>query len=380
MASLIETLIFTIILATFIYYWKDQVVETFSQTLNFNNYYQYTSPSLITETSPVKQSPRIATYDQNDFYNQVVLYIGQEVPLDPYPNKGGSLANLNYLNNQTVDLAILQEDIYTQSYLGLDIFKGKPKQNIKFISGLYYEVFLLITYPESGINEWKDLKGKVIGFPSQDSGSFLNGFKLAQTVGLIPGKDFQYVNVNSMNRLANLLLEKKLDAIYLTTNNKNPYLINLAQRMSLKFIGTKEIDPDILKKYFPYCVEKYINTNSFYTNINTSSFVKSLAIRAVLVAHKDLDPEYVYKLTRTIYQKVEKLKLLVNNYLYNRDKLNLVRDAFIPVEMSYMNRHLEYHSGAEKYYYEFGYLTQNPNPECRKYVGQNIFKCPRIES
>jgi TRAP-type uncharacterized transport system substrate-binding protein len=237
---------------------------------------------------------------------------------------------------------------------------------------------LLITYPESGIHEWKDLKGKVVGFPGSDSGSFYNGFKLSQVVGLTPGKDFKYLNVNSMNRLANLLLEKKVDAIYLTTSNKNPYLINLAKKMSLKFIGTGEMNTEILKKYFPYAVEKYINTNTFYTNINTSSFIKSFSVRTILIAHKDLPTDYVYNLTRKLFQNIEELKLFINNYLYNRDKLNLVKDAFIPIEMAYLNKLMKYHSGAEKYYYEFGYLTQNPNPDCGNYVGQNVFKCPEI--
>jgi hypothetical protein len=46
--------------------------------------------------------------------------------------------------------------------------------------------------------------------------------------------------------------------------------------------------------------------------------------------------------------------------------------------MAYLNKLMKYHSGAEKYYYEFGYLTQNPNPDCGNYVGQNVFKCPEI--
>jgi len=374
MVSLIELVVFTVILATFGYYWKDNIVETFL------NQYHLTAPILITQNTSQEVKPVIATYDQNDFYNQVALYLSDYIPMELNPNQGGTLQNLAAIEKEKVDLAIVQEDLYMDAFLGHELFLDKPYKNMRFIAGLYHEVFILITYPESGINSWSDLKGKVLGFPSQKSGSFQNGFRLAQTVGLIPGKDFKYINVESMNRLANLFLERKLDAIYLTTSNKNPYIINLAQRMSLKFIGTKEIDYDILKKYFPNAREKYINTNNFYTNINTSSFVKSLSTRAILVAHSSLDSDYVYKLTRTLYQKVEKLKLLINSYLYNRDKLNLVLDSFIPIEMSYMDINLKYHPGAEKYYYEFGYITNNPNPDCRRYVGQNLFKCPEIQA
>ena len=41
-----------------------------------------------------------------------------------------------------------------------------------------------------------------------------------------------------------------------------------------------------------------------------------------------------------------------NKSLYNKDKLNLVRDAFIPSQMSYINDRISYHSGSQKYYDE----------------------------
>ena len=153
-------------------------------------------------------------------------------------------------------------------------------------------------------------------------------------------------------RPANLFFEKQIDAIYLTTSNKNIYLKNLAKKMSLKFIGTNDIDENIIKTYFPCSTEKYINTNNFYTNINTASFIKTYATRTVLIANKDFDEDKIYTLTKTLYQRCEELKLLVNNYLYNKDKLNLVRDAFLPSQMSYINDKISYHSGSQKYYDE----------------------------
>jgi TRAP transporter TAXI family solute receptor len=261
------------------------------------------------------------------------------------------IGNLNDVNNKKTDLMIVQEELFHDAYKGRGIFK-KPLTNLRFISGLYYETFVLLTYPESGINSWKDLKGSIIGFPGKNTGSYINGIKIAHAYGLDAGKDFRYINVDSMNRLANLFFQRKVDAIYLTTTNKNPYLKNLAKKMSLKFIGTNDIDEKILKTYFPCDSMKFINTNNFYTNINTSSFIKTYATRSVLVGHKDLDEDYVYNLTKTIFQRSEELKFLSNNYLYNRDKLNLVNDGFLPSEMAYVYEKMDYHPGAQKYYNE----------------------------
>jgi len=363
---MIQLFIFIFILATFLYHTQDKIKETFI------NQYQLLPPILLKETNIVHTPPTIITYENDDLSNQIFFYLKKYIPINLVKNNESIYNNMIALENKKIDIMVTSEDTYFNACLSKDIFKNKHN-NLRFISSLYYEIFLLITYPESGINEWQDIKGKVIGFTGLNTESFNNGFKLAQIVGLSPGKDFQYINVNSMNRLANLLLEKKVDAIYLTTSNKNPYLINLTKKMSIKFIGTREMNPEILKKYFPCAIEKYINTNTFYTNINTSSFIKSFAVRRILIAHKDVSLEYVYNLTQQLYQNSETLKILINNYLYNRDKLNLVKDALIPIEMAYLDKRMKYHLGAEKYYYEFGYLTQNP--DCDRYVGQNMFKC-----
>ena len=105
---------------------------------------------------------------------------------------------------------------------GRGIFQNNPLKNLRFVTGLYYETFMLLTYPESGINSWKDIKGKIIGFPGKNSCSYLNGLKIAHAYGFKTGTDFRVINVHSMNRLANLFFQKKVDAIYLTTSNKKP--------------------------------------------------------------------------------------------------------------------------------------------------------------
>lgn len=370
---MIQLFIFIFLFITLLYYSKDKITETFL------NQYQLYAPTLLTETSIIHNAPTILINDSDNLAQQLIIYFKERmhIPITPFQIQDNPIHNIHELDNKKVDLVITSEEFYINASLGKDIFTNKHL-NIRFVSGLYYEIFLLITYPESGINEWKDLKGKILGMSNINSSSFHNAFKLAQIAGLTPGKDFQYLNVNSMNRLANLLLEKKVDAIYLTTTNKNPYLINLAKRMSLKFIGTSEMNNQILKKYFPYVVEKYINTNTFYsnnfyTNANTTSFIKSHAVRSVLIAHKDTSNDFIYNLTQKLFQNSEALKIFFNNYLYNRDKLNIVKDAFIPIEMSYLNKLMDYHDGAKKYYYEFGYLSDKD--ECSKYVGQNIFKC-----
>ena len=367
MIHYIQFIIFSIILGTFIYLQKDNIIdkfntvysgfdynrEGFQSILGLNNMFSMVKPSILSNEVNIttKGVPTIATDIESDFNNQVNIFLQNFINMIINPDPNNIIGNLNAVNNKKIDMMIVQEELLHDAYKGRSIFK-KPLTNLRFITGLYYETFVLLTYPESGINSWKDLKGAIVGFPGKDTGSFINGVKIAHAYGLEAGKDFRYVNVDSMNRLANLFFQRKVDAIYLTTSNKNPYLKNLAKKMSLKFIGTNDIDENIIKTYFPCDSMKFINTNYFYTNINTSSFIKTYATRSILVAHKDLDEKYVYNLVKTIFQRSEELKFLSNNYLYNRDKLNLVNDAFLPSEMAYVYEKIDYHKGAQSYYNE----------------------------
>lgn len=363
MFQILHFIILIILAGTFIYYQKDKIVDKFrssytgftSNTEGFqlSNLFSLQKPSILQNTinTSTDDLPIISLNSENDFKNEVVKYIHNFIPLRQSQTSSFTVGNLKSLNDKKIDIMIAQEEIFYNAVTGKPPF-NKPLTNLRFIAGLYFETFILLTHTESGINSWKDIKGKIIGFPSKDSGSFSNGYKIAQAYGFKPGTDFNYINVDSMNRLANLFIQKKIDAMFITTCNKNPYLINLAKKMSIKFIGTNDIDESIMKAYFPCETVKYINTNNYYTSINTASFIKTFATRVILVCHKDLSEESMYNFTKKLIESSEELKMLSNNYLYNRDKLNLVEDAFMPSQMSYIPEKVEYHQGSLKYYNE----------------------------
>ena len=356
---MIQFLIFFIILATFLYTQKDKIIDKFNSKIEgfqFSNIFSLEKPQILKRevNLSVEGIPVITNDAMNDFNNVLSQTIQEFIPLRIADQPSFSLNNLSIIENKEADLSIVQEELLYNAITGNlktpNQQNKKQFKNLRFVAGLYYETFILLTYPESGINSWKDIKGKLIGFPSKETGSYMNGIKIANAYGLEAGKDFKYINVDSMNRLANIFFQKKVDAIYLTTSNKNTYLLNLAKKMSLKFIGTSDIDESIMKSYFPTGSVKHINTNNYYTNINTASFIKTYATRAVMICHKDLDTEYVFGLTKTLYDRSETLKLTSDGYLFNRDKLNLVEDAFMPSLMAIIYEKIDYHPGAQKYY------------------------------
>lgn len=348
------------------------VKETFNDFLNYAGV--GSTPLYTQDVSVITNTIKMASYKYQTSYHTVIKFLSKFSPLEDIPTSG-SIENVELIANKQVDLAICQEDVLIDAYKGQNVFKGSPVKNVRFVCGLFYDTFNLITYKDSGIYSWKDIKGKLIGFTGEKTSSYHHGINLAKVAGLKINKDFTAVNVESLNRLCNLLVTKQVDAIYLTTNNKNPYLANLTKEMDIRFIGTKGLDQKIFNYYFPTARKTLLNANNYYNNINISNLLETYGIRSVLVARDDFDQEEVYRIVRKIFTNANNITDMINQYLYNKDQEKMVSEGLVPIEMTYIRKDIPYHKGATKFYYETNYFTNNPDKYCYKYVGQDMFTC-----
>jgi len=270
-------------------------------------------------------------------------------------NTNGTKENIELISQQSVDFGVCQEDVVLDAIEGINPYK-KKYDDLQFICGLFHEYFILLVDTRKNINTWQDLKGKKLGFASISSGSYQNGIKLARAAGLEPGVDFAYKNVDSINRLMNLFHDQKFDAIYITSTTKNPYLINVAKNKHVQIIGTKGISDDIVKAYFPHARKKYINTNSFQNTLESTKFIDTFAIRAILVTNKNKDNDLIYNITKSIFSNIEYIKQEMNNHLFGQYRNNQMIDAFIPSRMFDVHFTFPIHDGAKKYYKEIGFI------------------------
>lgn len=270
-------------------------------------------------------------------------------------NTNGTSENIDLISQKSVDFAVCQEDVVIDAREGKEPYTRKY-QNLEFICGLFYEYFILLVDSRKDIKTWQDLKGKKVGFTGEKSGSFQNGMKLARAAGLEPGQDFAYKNVNSTNRLMNLLQNGDFDAVYITSTTKNPYLINISKNLHIKVIGTNGISDAIIKTYFPHARKKYVNTNTFQDVLQSTKFIDTFAIRAVLVTNKDDDIDNIYNITKGIFSNITYVKDNMNKHLYSQYRNNSLLDAFIPSDMFDVHKNFPIHEGAKKYYNEIGFI------------------------
>ena len=336
---------------------ESNISEEFSIEYSYAPSFGYKTKLYTLSIPVITNKISIASGIKGQAYHTFIDYLSKLYPIYNQ-SSSGSLENIKMVEQGGVNLAICQEDVAIDAREG-KLFDTKYT-NINFICGLFYEYFILIVDTRKNIKSWTDLAGKKVGFTSKESGSFQNGLQLARASGLEPGVDFSYKNVKSINRLMNLFQEEEFDAIYLTSSTKNPYIINIAKNLYVGFIGTEGIPDSVMKSYFPHSRQKFINTNSFHSNLQNTSFIKTYSIRAVLIASETYQNNNVYNITKTIYQNVAKIKNTMENYLYSQYRTNLMRDAFMPSEMFDVHFSFPIHPEAKKYYQEIGFIKQVP--------------------
>jgi TRAP-type uncharacterized transport system substrate-binding protein len=276
---------------------------------------------------------------------------------------GGSMDNINMLLSGEIDFGIVDEELL------LDVMeKHKGVLPIVGVAVLYEQPFLLISAQDRNIGKWEDIEGKVIGVPSKASNSYYHYVKLLSITnlkGLVTTKIY-----TDQEQMFADFLNNKLDAFYITTNQKNKALLELSKNIKLRFISPININKkivdtssdnvtaykDLLKKQFKLTVPKTIDLNYFYSSINTASYLNTIASRMLLVCRRDLPPKHVNYLVRNIVKELIPLQVNINQYLYDMKLNNVVTDAFIFDALASMTKELEIHEGAKDYYKEVGLI------------------------
>ncbi len=328
----------------------------------------------------------------------------------------GLLHNLNNFNPQDKSLFLCSETDYYQ-YLKE---KRINSQVLKFICAFYYQHLLMIVREGLDIDSYPDLSYYLnknnkkereilkIGIANSDSNSHSDAIKIFNILGYDiqkqkKGKYFQIIDTYDEKNLFNLLSQKKIDLIYLTTSVKHPYLIDYLTRGDFNIFSTQTLQQNLLqgkydgnhlfqhrisKNNFTKIVKKkniYDTTNGIDVevgklinnekerNIIGPQFIDVKSTRVILVSSMNISAEYIKLFLRNIYGKLDSLRVKLNNYLLIPEKQNYLTRPLDPYEMSYCQRQYPYHPGAEDFYREIQLITDEKGLKNNIFVEENKY-------
>lgn len=204
----------------------------------------------------------------------------------------GSEGNINLIDNNLLDIAIVQSDTLQNAVEGTGSFDGNPHSNLSVISSLYTEACQIVASEDSGITSVADLEGKRVSIGEEESGVTRTAEQILMANGLMTDK----LDVRRLSFLdsAEALAKGEIDAFFSTAGVPTEFITDLADEISIRLVPLDAHCIDQLTSLYGYYVPFTIPADT-YKGQDTP--VETLGVRAVLIARKDLDDNIVRAIT-----------------------------------------------------------------------------------
>lgn len=252
---------------------------------------------------------------------------------------GASVENINLLNGNKAELAIVMADAVAQAYEGSGAFEGKPTmQNLRGLTALYPNFVQVVTTERSGIKSIKDLKGKRIGVGAANSGVELNARLVLEAYGM------SYDDINqdylSYSEAIDQIKNGMVDAAFVTSGVPNSTIIDLSVTQDTVILPIEGEAIEYLKGKYPFFSTGVVpgGVYSQEEDVNTAT------ITNLLLINKSLSDDAAYLITKALFE--------------NLDSLYEAHSAARNISLEHVTEGMPVplHPGAERYFKEVGAL------------------------
>ena len=212
----------------------------------------------------------------------------------------GTIENLRLLDDRKIQLAVITPQVGYQALMGEPPWK--KKLDLRILIRLIPNSNSFVVLSGSGMKSVADLKGKRVNVGPAGGGLEPNAKAILEAYGLTY-KDLTPLFLG-IGAGADALKDKKVDAAI--TTHPIIHELQATSKIDILFMETKMIDAMIARH--PYYGKQRIPGNTFKgvsQEVIVPDFGMQLAVRS------DADPEFVYKLTKTL---VENAKCLEEAY------------------------------------------------------------------
>ena len=212
---------------------------------------------------------------------------------------GGSVFNAQGLQDDTLQLAILQNNVAYFAYRGDGIaaFANKPARHLRGLATLYPEVLHIVARKGAGIASPADLKGRTVYVGDIGSGAEQDAIAVLGVYGLKLSDLKTAVRGNAGNAV-NLLRDGKIDALLFTVGVGSAAIAEAAQTTPIEFVPIAPAKIAELRTRYPYYSGTAIAADA-YPGVGTAT--PAIAVQAMLAASDQLPAADVERLMHTLF-------------------------------------------------------------------------------
>ncbi|RYD05939.1 hypothetical protein N752_06755 [Desulforamulus aquiferis] len=174
---------------------------------------------------------------------------------------GASAANVNLLNDGSVQVAFIQNDISYYATNGTELFADKKVDGLKCLATIYPETIQIVTLEKSGIKSIDELKGKRVAVGAAGSGVEANARQILEVNGITYNDiTVQYL---SFAEAANSLKDGNIDAAFLTAGFPTAAIQDIAAQHKVVLLPVADDAADKLIEKYPYYTKTTIPADAY---------------------------------------------------------------------------------------------------------------------
>ena len=254
----------------------------------------------------------------------------------------GSTYNLATIAAGELDMGVCQSDWQYHAWHGTSRFKDKgPNRDLRAVFSVHPEPFTVVARADSGIKEFKDLKGKRVNIGNPGSGQRGTMEVVMNALGWTKA-DFKLASELKSAEQGKALCDNKIDAFVFTIGHPSGSIKEPTTSCDCVLVPVTGPKIDKLVKEAPYYRTATI-PGGMYRGTDTDT--KTFGVGATFVSSTDVPEEVIYNVVKAVFENFDQFKKLHPAFKVLK-KEEMIKDGLsAPL-----------HKGAVKYYKEAGLM------------------------
>jgi len=257
------------------------------------------------------------------------------------PPTGGSIYNLRKVAARALNFGITQSDWQHVAYTGAEPQTIRPIKALRSLFSLHAEPFHLVVARESGIRDFKGLKGRKVNVGTPGSGQRATLEVLLQSHGMTLD-DFSMVGELTADEQAGALCAGKIDAYATVVGLSSPVVGAATGGCGAIILDMNtEVEKRLVKDY-PFYAFATIPQGTYAT---TDEELATFGVLATVVTRAEIADDIVYEVVRAVMSGIDAFRK-EHPAFAGVDPQRMIKDGLsAPL-----------HPGAIRYYREKGWM------------------------
>lgn len=254
---------------------------------------------------------------------------------------GGSVFNLNTIQQGELDFGIVQSDTQAWSLRGEHDFEGAPFEDLRSVFSMHPEPINVVARADAEAVEFEDIQGKRVNVGNPGSGTRATLELIMEDLGWTMG-DFTLASELASREQSAALCDNNVDVIFFIGGVPSGSIQEAASSCAANLVNMRG---DWVDEFLADAPEYSVATIPGGTYPGTDEDVTTFGPKATLVTSASVDEEVVYQLVRGVFENFEEFQRLHPAFA-DLDPEEMVADALAA----------PLHPGAERYYQEAGLM------------------------